>query len=79
MQAGIVGQRALDRIAKEMESIMKAKGMKSTVKNIVRCSPVPEFITCPGCGYDMEFWLDAEETRCLFCGHRFFRRETTVH
>jgi primosomal protein N' len=47
--------------------------------NSVMCPAVPEFLTCPTCGLEMGLWFDEEETRCLFCGHRFFRRESTVH
>ncbi len=47
--------------------------------NSVRCPAVPEFITCPACGLEMDLWFDEEETRCFFCGYRFFRREATVH
>jgi primosomal protein N' len=45
----------------------------------VTCPAVPEFITCPACGLEMDLWFDEEETRCFFCGYRFFRREATVH
>jgi DNA-directed RNA polymerase subunit RPC12/RpoP len=45
----------------------------------VKCPAVPEFITCPVCGFEMDLWCDEEETRCIMCGYRFFRRETTVH
>lgn len=40
---------------------------------------LPEIITCPKCGFDMEIWTDEQETRCMNCGHRFFSRESTVH
>jgi DNA-directed RNA polymerase subunit RPC12/RpoP len=40
---------------------------------------LPGIITCPRCGFDMELWTDEYETRCMNCGHRFFRRESTVH
>ena len=39
---------------------------------------LPEVITCPKCGFDMLLWT-ADETKCVNCGHRFFRRESTVH
>ena len=45
----------------------------------VRIVPVPDFITCMECGYEIEFWTDEEETRCPVCGHKVFRKETTVH
>ena len=63
------GKRMRDRRSKR-----RVKGPER-----VRYSPVPEFITCPYCGFEMELWSGEEETRCLVCGHRFFRREATVH
>jgi rubredoxin len=45
----------------------------------VRCPEVPEFITCPACGFEMDLWFGEEETRCVLCGYRFFRKEATVH
>jgi rRNA maturation endonuclease Nob1 len=41
--------------------------------------PVPEFITCTECGDEIEIWTDEDETRCLICGRRVFRREAIVH
>jgi primosomal protein N' len=57
---------------------MKA-GKDGGSANCVACFAVPEFITCPACGLEMDLWFDEEETRCFFCGYRFFRRESTVH
>lgn len=63
----------------------KPSGKKTREKNTknkgarVRYSPAPEFITCPRCGFEMELWSEGEETRCLVCGHRFFKREATLH
>jgi DNA-directed RNA polymerase subunit RPC12/RpoP len=46
----------------------------------VKYAPAPEFVTCPNCGFEIELWLENEETtRCMFCGHKVFKRETTVH
>jgi DNA-directed RNA polymerase subunit RPC12/RpoP len=45
----------------------------------VKYAPVPEFITCPKCGEEIELWSDEEETACLFCGHRAFKKEMTLH
>jgi primosomal protein N' len=56
------------------------KAVKNRGKgDCVTCRAVPEFITCPACGLEMDLWFDEEETRCAFCGYRFFRREATVH
>ncbi len=45
----------------------------------VKYAPVPEFITCPKCGEDVELWTDEEETHCIFCGYRVFRSERIVN
>ncbi len=56
------------------------KGMKDGANSdSVQCPEVPEFITCPACGLEMDFRFAEEETRCVFCGYRFYRREATVH
>jgi primosomal protein N' len=57
---------------------MKEIKGKGTVGRVV-CPDLPEFITCPTCGLEMELWFDEEEMRCVLCGYRFFRREATVH
>jgi len=41
------------------------------LENHVR--PKPEFITCPGCGSDVEIWTDEDETECRECGTRVAR------
>ncbi len=41
--------------------------------------PIPEYITCPKCGEDIELWSDEEETLCIACGYKVFKRENTVH
>ena len=60
---------------------MKAKRVKhhDNIPQFVKYSPVPDFITCPACGYEIELWSGGDETRCLFCGHKVFSRELTVH
>lgn len=45
----------------------------------VKYSPVPEFVTCPKCAEEIELWSGSIETICFFCGHKVFKRETTVH
>jgi DNA-directed RNA polymerase subunit RPC12/RpoP len=44
----------------------------------VKKMPVPAFMTCLKCGYDVELWSDEEETTCPVCSRRVFRGETTV-
>lgn len=52
-------------------------GKKETLRP--KYPTLPEVITCPECGFDMELWNDEYETKCMNCGHRFFRRESTIH
>lgn len=41
---------------------------------------LPDLITaCPRCGGEIELWSEDDETRCVFCGHKLFERETTTH
>jgi DNA-directed RNA polymerase subunit RPC12/RpoP len=48
----------------------------SRVKNTV----APEFLTtCPACGGEIELWSGTQETVCIFCQHKVFDKETTVH
>ena len=55
----------------------------SKQKGKSRCSvkylPVPDFITCPKCGEEIELWSDEDETVCFFCGHKVFKKEMTIH
>jgi len=41
--------------------------------------PVPEFIACVKCGNEVEIWTDEDETVCQSCGHKVFKKETTIH
>lgn len=78
-QTKIVLRASQQRRSGEIE--MKEKRPKHKDKGIrsVKYSPVPDFITCPGCGFEIELWSGEDETRCFFCGHRFFKKEATVH
>ncbi len=63
------------RHMKENASKHKDKGPAS-----VKITVVPEFLTtCPACGGEIELWSDAKETICIFCQHKVFDKETTVH
>lgn len=35
--------------------------------------------TCPKCGGEMDIWTPNDETSCVFCNHKVFEREGTVH
>jgi DNA-directed RNA polymerase subunit RPC12/RpoP len=52
---------------------------KEKRKSDLKYTPIPEFITCPTCSGDIELWSDAEETICIFCGYKVFKKETTLH
>lgn len=45
----------------------------------VKITPVPEFITCPKCGGEIELWSHEFLTVCLFCGHQVFKKENILH
>jgi hypothetical protein len=45
----------------------------------VKYTQIPEFIACPNCGMDIDFWSAADLTSCFFCGQVIFLCETTVH
>lgn len=60
--------------------------MKGTDSRVLEKSPcsvkaqaVPEFVTCPGCGGEVELWTDEDETACFFCGYKVFKKEKIVH
>ena len=44
-----------------------------------KIKPVPEYITCPKCGGEIELWSYASLTICLFCGHQMFKKENILH
>ena len=45
----------------------------------VKIMPVPEFITCPICGGEIELWSYEYLTSCLYCGHKVFKKENIIH
>lgn len=55
--------------------------LKPKEKNLcsVKIMPVPEFLTCPKCGGEIELWSEEYETVCFFCGHKAFKKENIVH
>lgn len=36
-------------------------------------------ITCPKCGGETDIWTANDETSCIFCSHKVFEREATIH
>ncbi len=34
---------------------------------------------CPKCGGEIGLWSEEQETVCIFCNHKVFEREATVH
>ncbi len=55
---------------------MQKKGSEFKDKSpcSVKYTPIPEFITCPKCGENVELWTDEEETECMECGQRISRK-----
>ena len=40
----------------------------------------PGFLTtCPRCGGEIDLMSREEETRCVFCDHKLYERESTSH
>lgn len=60
---------------------MKNKAIKNkeSGQQSVKCRPVPDFLDCPNCGFATELWSGEIETKCIICGHRFYRKELIVH
>ena len=41
---------------------------------------VPDIITtCPKCGGELGIWSENIETLCIFCDHKVFDKENTIH
>jgi len=60
---------------KERTSIHKGKYTLG-----VRIDTVMELIAiCPKCGGEVALWSEETETVCIFCNHRLFEREGTLH
>jgi len=61
---------------------MKENTPKQKEKSLpsVKMAVVPELLTtCPACGGEIELWSGSQETVCIFCQHKVFDKETTVH
>ncbi len=56
------------------DSDLKQKGRHS--RKII---PYLEFISCIICGNEIELWSAEDETICLACGHKVFKKETIIH
>ena len=35
--------------------------------------------TCPQCGGEVDLWSEKNETTCIFCNHKVFEKEKTIH
>jgi DNA-directed RNA polymerase subunit RPC12/RpoP len=50
----------------------KTPGLKIiTVRDIIT--------TCPKCGGEVGIWSEDNETVCIFCDHKVFEKENTIH
>jgi len=36
-------------------------------------------VVCPKCGGEVGLWSEEAETICIFCEHKIFEKEKTVH
>ena len=47
---------------------------------MVKFIAVPDIITtCPKCGGELGIWSENIETLCIFCDHKVFEKENTIH
>ncbi len=53
---------------------------KTAKTRAVKITTVPEIITiCPKCGGELGIWSGENETLCIFCDHKVFEKENTIH
>jgi hypothetical protein len=46
----------------------------------VKIVAAPDIITtCPKCGGELGIWSEDTETLCIFCDHKVFEKENTIH
>jgi DNA-directed RNA polymerase subunit RPC12/RpoP len=46
----------------------------------VRTDTFVELIAiCPKCGGEVALWSEEKETTCIFCNHKVFEHEGTIH
>ena len=46
----------------------------------VRIDTAMELIAiCPKCGGEVALWSEEKEAICIFCNHKVFEREGTIH
>jgi len=55
----------------------KHKTDKTRAKKIVAITDI--ITTCPKCGGELGIWSEANETLCIFCDHKVFDSENTIH
>lgn len=61
---------------------MKEKRLPRRGKNTIgmRIDMVQDLVAvCPKCGGEIGLWSEDKETVCIFCDHKLFEREGTVH
>ena len=61
---------------------MKENSSKHKTNKIcgVKIIAVPDIITtCPKCGGELGIWSGEKETLCIFCDHKVFEKENTIH
>ena len=58
------------------ENPLKHKNNKKTDKILA----LPDILTtCPKCGGEVGIWSEEAKTLCVFCEHRVFEKEGTIH
>lgn len=48
--------------------------------SVIKIDTVTDIITtCPKCGGEVAIWSEETETLCIFCDHKVFEKENTIH
>jgi DNA-directed RNA polymerase subunit RPC12/RpoP len=53
--------------------------LKAAEKRRAVRSLVLTLVTCPACGGEVDMWSADEETRCLSCDQRIFKKQRASH
>jgi len=59
------------------ENLSKHKHSKNSG---IKIDAITDIITtCPKCGGELGIWSEENETLCIFCDHKVFEKENTIH
>ncbi len=58
---------------------MKENPSKHKTRGVKIIAVMDIITTCPKCGGELGIWSEAIETLCIFCNHKVFEKENTIH